>query len=136
MINAGIAELRRGRDFLYILEFMYDDARVVAGRRIDMHVGREVKRGCHNYIYNMNASRYGYPLWRENAERALKTGHGEDYIVLSEFLKSIRTERGAINVYEAVSWSFVISLSAETERHSGKPVKFPGFIRDHGVVGV
>lgn len=72
---------------------------------------------------------FQHPLWREHRESASHAGHGGgDYFVLKEFASAIREGREPmINVYDAVTWSSITPLSAESIAAGNAPVKFPRF---------
>ena len=55
---------------------------------------------------------------RQEREQAQKTGHGGgDFFILEDFINAIENQtRPAIDVYDAVTWSSVVWLSAESER--------------------
>jgi predicted dehydrogenase len=74
---------------------------------------------------------FDHPLWKRDAERAGKTGHGgADYFVISEFIEIVKTGRPVpVDVYDAVAWSAIIPLTAASIRAGGAPQKFPDFTR-------
>jgi len=77
------------------------------------------------------AADFEHPLWRTYGKEAKAEGHGGgDYFVLREFAEAIREGRPpAIDVYDAVAWSSVIPLSAESIRTGSQPVPFPAIAR-------
>ncbi len=72
---------------------------------------------------------FEHPLWREHRESAAKTGHGGgDFFILREFAASIREGRlPMIDVYDAVAWSSIIPLSAQSIANGNAPVDVPDF---------
>lgn len=72
---------------------------------------------------------YDHPMWRKWDDYARKTGHGGgDFFVLNEFVDAIIEKRPPmIDVYDAVSWSSIIPLSAKSIAGGGIPVSFPDF---------
>jgi predicted dehydrogenase len=72
---------------------------------------------------------FEHPLWRDHREAASKTGHGGgDYFILREFAASIREERlPLIDVYDAVTWSSIIPLSAASIGKGNIPMTVPDF---------
>jgi predicted dehydrogenase len=71
---------------------------------------------------------FRHPYWRERGDEALKAGHdGGDYFVISDFLDAIRTGVSPIDVYDAVTWSVIRPLSAESILAGGKTVEVPDF---------
>jgi len=77
------------------------------------------------------ADEFEHPLWREFGEEAAKAGHGGgDYFTLKEFVAAIRENRKPeIDVLDAVTWSLVCPLSAESILSGNSPVEFPEFTR-------
>ncbi len=72
---------------------------------------------------------FEHPLWREHAEIAKTFDHeGGDFFVLREFIQAIREERlPVIDVYDAVTWSVITPLSAESIAKGNAPVPVPNF---------
>jgi len=72
---------------------------------------------------------FEHPLWKEHRERAEKAGHGGgDYFILREFAASIAESRlPLIDVYDAVTWSSITPLSAESIAKGNVPVTVPNF---------
>ena len=83
------------------------------------------------------AADFEHPLWRAHGEEAKAEGHGGgDYFVLREFAEAVREGRSpAIDVYDAVAWSSVMPLSAESVQAGGQPVPFPEIARGRAPVG-
>ncbi|WP_127579423.1 Gfo/Idh/MocA family protein [Paenibacillus koleovorans] len=75
---------------------------------------------------------YEHPLWRSWLKEAEQAGHGGgDFFVIDEFVGAILERRPpAIDVYDAVTWSSVFPLSAQSVAARGKPVDFPAFARN------
>ncbi len=75
------------------------------------------------------AGEYEHPLWRERPQDAQGAGHGGgDFFVVDEFVTAIREDRPpAIDVRDAVTWSCVAPLSAQSIAGRGTPVLFPDF---------
>ncbi len=72
---------------------------------------------------------YEHPLWKRWRNEATNAGHGGgDFFVLEEFVASIlEKRRPAIDVYDAVTWSSLIPLSAKSASAGGRPVSIPDF---------
>jgi len=71
---------------------------------------------------------FGHPRWKVEGAKAAAAGHsGGDYFVVADFLDSVRTGRSAVDVIDAVTWSAVRPLSAESIAGGSKPVPFPDF---------
>ncbi|TVR55646.1 MAG: gfo/Idh/MocA family oxidoreductase [Puniceicoccaceae bacterium] len=77
------------------------------------------------------ADDFEHPLWRRFGKQAKAEGHGGgDYFTLREFIGAIREQRPPeIDVRDAVLWSLVHPLSAESIRRGNSPVAFPDFLR-------
>lgn len=69
------------------------------------------------------------PLWKEFGNQAKSTGHGgADFFVVKEFFDALRTgKQPPIDVYDAVTWSAIIPLSAESIRKGHASVAVPDF---------
>lgn len=67
--------------------------------------------------------------WREHLTIAEQAGHGGgDYFVLKEFAAAIGEGRAPeIDVYDAVTWSSIIALTAESVANGNRPVAIPHF---------
>jgi predicted dehydrogenase len=75
-------------------------------------------------------SKYEHSLWREYGTAAVQNGgHGGcDYIVVGEFLKSVRNRtQTPQDVYDAATWSAIVPLSIESVSKHGHVVDFPDF---------
>jgi predicted dehydrogenase len=77
------------------------------------------------------AQQYEHPSWKRWQEEAKKTEHGgADFFVVREFVRAVRAGGPSpIDVYDAVTWSSIIPLSAESIRGGGKPIEIPDFTR-------
>jgi len=75
------------------------------------------------------AEEFEHPLWREHGEAAVNAGHGGgDYFVLREFLQALQEKRAPmVDVYDAVTWSSLAPLSAQSIAKGNVPVKVPDF---------
>jgi len=75
------------------------------------------------------AKEFDHPLWRKHEEEAGSTAHGgADFFAIREFLDALREgRRPPIDVVDAVTWSAIIPLSAESIAKGGVPVPFPDF---------
>jgi predicted dehydrogenase len=76
-----------------------------------------------------HAPTFEHPLWRDRLREAEQAGHGGgDYFVIDEFATSILASRPpAVDVRDAVTWSCVAALSAQSIAGRGAPVEFPHF---------
>jgi hypothetical protein len=72
---------------------------------------------------------FEHPLWKEWGSIASKTGHnGGDFFVMNEFSSAIlEKRRPLIDVYDAVTWSSVRPLSAQSLLKQNQPVPFVRF---------
>jgi predicted dehydrogenase len=75
------------------------------------------------------AKQYDHPYWQKWGDEAGQTGHGgADFFVIKEFFDALREgRRPPIDVYDAVTWSCIIPLSAESIRKGSAPVEVPDF---------
>ena len=73
--------------------------------------------------------RYDHPFWTRHGKAALRTGHGGgDYFVIEHFYKCLREDRPpGIDVYDAVTWSSLIPLSAKSVRENGATQEVPDY---------
>jgi predicted dehydrogenase len=78
-----------------------------------------------------HAEKYEHPKWRSWQKEAEKTAHGgTDFFVVREFIEAVRAGGPSpVDVYDAVTWSSIMPLSAESIRSGGKPVEIPDFTR-------
>lgn len=74
---------------------------------------------------------YEHPYWLRHAEKARTYGHGGgDYFTLQHFYGCIREGKPfGIDVYDAVTWSSLIPLSAKSIREKGMPQEIPDYTR-------
>jgi predicted dehydrogenase len=76
-------------------------------------------------------SEFQHPRWVKEGKRATASGHnGGDYFVISDFLAAIRAGHGApspIDIVDAVTWSCIRPLSADSIRAGSKPLPIPDF---------
>jgi predicted dehydrogenase len=73
---------------------------------------------------------FQHPRWAKDGARARSTGHeGGDYFVIEDFINAVRNGGGdsPIDVIEAVTWSSIRPLSAESITGGSKPVDVPDF---------
>lgn len=77
------------------------------------------------------AKEYDHPYWQKWGKDAEKTGHGgADFFVIQEFFDALRAgKKPPIDVYDAVAWSCLIPLSAESLKKGSAPVEIPNFRR-------
>ena len=75
------------------------------------------------------SSEYEHPYWREWGAAADLAGHGGgDFFVLKDFLDAIQIgSRPPVDVYDAVTWSSIVPLSAQSVAQNGAPVEMPNF---------
>jgi len=75
------------------------------------------------------AKEYDHPYWQKWGREAEQTGHGgADFFVIREFFDALRAGKPSpIDVYDAVAWSCIIPLSAESVRKGSAPVEIPDF---------
>jgi predicted dehydrogenase len=75
------------------------------------------------------ADEFDDPLWQEWGAQASGSGHGgADFFVVRAFFDSLRNSRPSpIDVYDAVAWSCITPLSAESIRGGSRSVEVPDF---------
>jgi len=80
------------------------------------------------------AKQYDHPYWQKWGDEADQTGHGgADFFIIKEFFDALREgRRPPIDVYDAVTWSCIIPLSAESIRKGNVPVEVPDFHNETG----
>jgi predicted dehydrogenase len=80
------------------------------------------------------AKEYDHPLWQKWEKDAGRTAHdGADFFAVREFLDALREDRRPpIDVFDAVTWSAIIPLSAESIRRGSAVVEFPDFRKVSG----
>ncbi len=81
--------------------------------------------------FSKYADQYEHPKWKAWQEEPEKTEDGgTDFFVVREFIEAVREGRPSpVDVYDAVTWSSIMPLSAESIRGGGKPVEIPDFTR-------
>jgi len=91
---------------------------------IDGRTGKEQWEPVAKY-----AKEYDHPYWQKWGQEAEQTGHGgADFFVIREFFDALRAGKPSpIDVYDAVAWSCIIPLSAESVRKGSAPVEIPDF---------
>jgi predicted dehydrogenase len=74
---------------------------------------------------------YDHPFWLSDGQTAAATGHGGgDYFVLREFYRAIAEDREPpIDIYDGVTWSAVLPLSAKSIAEGNRPIEVPDFLR-------
>ncbi|MCX8038835.1 MAG: gfo/Idh/MocA family oxidoreductase, partial [Candidatus Sumerlaeia bacterium] len=77
------------------------------------------------------AEEFDHPMWREYESEAAKTQHGGgDFFPIREFIRAIRTgTRAPVDVYDAVTWSAIMPLTAASIQAKSRPVEVPDFTR-------
>jgi len=71
---------------------------------------------------------YDHPMWKVRGAEAEKTGHGGgDFFVIEEFIQAVKSGVTPIDIIDAVTWSCVRPLSAESIKGGYKPVPIPAF---------
>ena len=71
---------------------------------------------------------FQHPRWAKEGDRARATGHeGGDYFVIEDFINAVRSGASPIDVIEAVTWSSIRPLSADSIAGGSKPVEIPDF---------
>ena len=75
------------------------------------------------------AKEFDDPLWQQHEQQAKGSGHGGvDFFVIKAFLDALRNDQPSpIDVYDAVAWSCIVPLSAESVRRGSVPVEIPDF---------
>ncbi len=67
-------------------------------------------------------------LWAQHGKQAIATGHnGSDYFVIAEFLNAVRTKQSPVDLLNAVTWSAVRPLSAQSLAEGSASIPFPDF---------
>lgn len=71
------------------------------------------------------------PKWKALGERARGSGHGgADFFVIHDFLEAVRQGGPSpIDVYDAVTWSSIIPLSAKSVAEGSRVQEIPDFTR-------
>ena len=82
-----------------------------------------------NNMESVYMDKYRHPLWRKFKEDGVKGAHGGmDYLVISAFFDAL--ENGTpmpIDIYDAVCWMAITTLSEESAALGGQSVIFPDF---------
>jgi predicted dehydrogenase len=75
------------------------------------------------------AEEFEHPRWRELGQVAAASGHGGgDFLVTLDFLDAVQRGRPpGVDVYDALTWSSVYWLSADSIRRGSVPVPIPSF---------
>jgi len=75
------------------------------------------------------SDQYEHPRWQKWGEQARKAGHGGgDFFILEDFIEAIQSgTRPPIDVYDAVTWSSIMSLSIQSVARGNAPVEIPDF---------
>jgi predicted dehydrogenase len=75
------------------------------------------------------SDKYEHPYWKELGEEAIQAGHGGgDYFVMYDFARAVGGEiEPPIDVYDAVTWSSIFSISIENVARNGEPLDIPDF---------
>ncbi len=72
--------------------------------------------------------KYQHPRWVKDGARATQSGHdGGDFFVIDDFIMAVRTGVSPIDVIDAVTWSSIRPLSADSITAGSKPVDIPDF---------
>lgn len=81
------------------------------------------------------SEQYEHPRWRALGEEERKMGHGGgDAFVLTDFLSAIQEGiPPAIDVYDAVLWSAILPLSAQSAREGNRMIEIPDFRRGRSI---
>ncbi|NUU61018.1 Gfo/Idh/MocA family protein [Paenibacillus agri] len=99
--------------------------------RSPQHVedGSEMWEPLQNY-----QPQYDHPTWKQWGAFAVGTKHGGgDFLVLEEFISAIQEDREpSVDVYDAVTWSSIFSLSMESVKAGGLAIPFPDFKAKRG----
>jgi hypothetical protein len=76
-------------------------------------------------------SEYDHPYWKKDGTVAASAGHGGgDYFVMREFYNAVAEDREPpIDVYDAVTWSAVLPLSAKSIAEGYRSVDVPDFTK-------
>ena len=71
---------------------------------------------------------FQHPRWKAEGDKVGGADHqGGDYFVIADFLEAIRTGQSPIDMIEAVTWSCIRPLSADSIAGGSKPVEIPDF---------
>jgi predicted dehydrogenase len=74
---------------------------------------------------------FEHPFWRADGQSAAAAGHdGGDFYVMREFYRALQEDREPpIDVYDGVTWSSILPLSAKCIREGNKALEIPDFTR-------
>ena len=75
--------------------------------------------------------KYDHPLWKKYESTALGAGHGGmDWFVFNGFIEAVKQNiQPPIDVYDSVTMSVILPLSAQSIKKGNMPQKFPDFTR-------
>ena len=75
--------------------------------------------------------KYDHPLWKKYESTALGAGHGGmDWFVFNGFIEAVKQKiQPPIDVYDSVTMSVILPLSAQSIKKGNMPQKFPDFTR-------
>lgn len=75
------------------------------------------------------ADEWEHPRWKARGDEARASGHGGgDFFVLEDFARAVLGEQPSpIDVYDAVTWSSITPLSAESVASNGAAIEVPDF---------
>lgn len=75
--------------------------------------------------------KYDHPLWKKYGNDAAGAGHGGmDWFVLNAFIESVKRRTNTPqDVYDAVTWSAITTLSESSIELGGETVEFPDFTK-------
>lgn len=74
---------------------------------------------------------FDHPNWKKYGETITKFGHGgSDYLCMLDFVKAVSERRQVpIDVYDAVTWSTITELAAQSVQRKSRPIDFPDFTK-------
>jgi predicted dehydrogenase len=75
--------------------------------------------------------KYDHPLWKKYEKDALGAGHGGmDWFVFNAFIQSVKQKKQTpIDVYDSVTMSVIMPLSAQSIKEGNKTLEFPDFTK-------
>lgn len=75
--------------------------------------------------------KYDHPLWKKYEKDALGAGHGGmDWFVFNAFIQSVKQKKQTpIDVYDSVTMSVIMPLSAQSIKEGNKTLAFPDFTK-------
>lgn len=73
--------------------------------------------------------KYDHPLWKAHEAKATGAGHGGmDWFVINAFVESVKRKTNTPqDVYDAVTWSAITTLSETSIQQGGETMEFPDF---------